>query len=149
MAATVEMIRKVYEVWHEGTKAQDAPSMAALYADDAVLETAAVLALWPNHGSGIVIGRGNIERFFAENFELNSDVFAEWYRTDVFFSDGRILIWEYPRKTPSGQQAGLVESMDINDAGLISEHRVYWGWRGVSSLITKSSSGSPLDQGGR
>jgi steroid delta-isomerase len=139
MAATDEMVRKVYEVWHEGTKARDAASMAALYAGDAVLETAAVLALWPDHGSGVVIGRGAIERFFAENFELNSDVFAEWYRTDAFFTDGRVLIWEYPRRTPSGEQAGLVESMDINDAGLITEHRVYWGWRGVCALIDKRS----------
>ena len=139
MTATDEMIRKVYEVWHEGTKAQDAASMAALYASDAVLETAAVLALWPHHGSGIVTGRENIERFFAENFVLNKDVFAEWYRTDTFFTNGRVLIWEYPRQTPSSEQAGLVEAMDINDDGLITEHRVYWGWRGVSALIDKRS----------
>ena len=44
-----------------------------------------------------------------------------------FFTDGRKLIWEYPRATPNGDQMDFVESMELNDEGLISRHRVYWG----------------------
>jgi hypothetical protein len=28
----------------------------------------------------------------------------------------------------------FVESMELNDEGLISRHRVYWGWLGVGVL---------------
>jgi len=28
----------------------------------------------------------------------------------------------------------FVESMELNDDGLISRHRVYWGWFGVGVL---------------
>ena len=45
-------------------------------------------------------------------------------------------MWEYPSRTPTGRQAGLVESMDIDD-GLITHHRVHWGWIGVRSLLEK------------
>jgi len=51
-----------------------------------------------------------------------------------FFTDGRRLIWEYPRATPNGDQMDFVESMELNDDGLISRHRVYWGWFGVGVL---------------
>lgn len=39
--------------------------------------------------------------------------------------DGRYLIREYPRMTPSGVQAYLFESLDIKN-GFIVYHRVYW-----------------------
>jgi hypothetical protein len=51
-----------------------------------------------------------------------------------FFTDGRRLIWEYPRATPNGDQMDFVESMELNDEGLIGRHRVYWGWFGVGVL---------------
>jgi steroid Delta-isomerase len=44
------------------------------------------------------------------------------------------LMWEYPRKTPAGEQVDLVESMDIEN-GLIVYHRVYWGWKGLKTLM--------------
>jgi hypothetical protein len=50
-----------------------------------------------------------------------------------FFTDGRKLIWEYPRATPAGQQIDLVEVMEI-EGGLIRRHCVYWGWLGVKLL---------------
>jgi hypothetical protein len=63
--------------------------MATPYAHDGVLETPAVLALWPER--------------------------------------------EYPRETPKGDQTDIVESMDLEN-GLITHHRVYWGWVGFSKL---------------
>ena len=43
-------------------------------------------------------------------------------------------MWEYPRKTPTGEQVDPVESMDI-ESDLIVYHRVYWGWRGFNLSI--------------
>ena len=59
---------------------------------------------------------------------------TEWYRDGTFFSNGKVLQWEYPRQTPTGDQTDIFESMDMND-GLIAHHRVYWGWVGVKRLI--------------
>jgi hypothetical protein len=56
------------------------------------------------------------------------------YHRAGFFTDGRRAMWEYPRETPNGQQMDFVEVMEI-DNGLITSHRVYWGWRGVQILI--------------
>jgi steroid Delta-isomerase len=136
-------IRAVYDRWHAATVAGDAVGLASLYAEDAVLETAAVLTLWPDRETGIVNGREEIERFFTENFEVNAGVFAQWHRNDVLFSNGRLLLWEYPRVTPDGEQAGLVESMDVDPSGEITAHRVYWGWRGVLGLLAARDAGGP------
>jgi steroid delta-isomerase len=64
---------------------------------------------------------------------------VRWYRTGTFLTDGRrVLIWEYPRAAPDGDQADLVEVMEI-EGGLIQHHRVYWGWKG-SLLIAPALS---------
>jgi hypothetical protein len=41
-------------------------------------------------------------------------------------TDGKRLIWEYPRGTSKGEQMDFVEAMDLNDEGLIQRHCVYW-----------------------
>lgn len=58
---------------------------------------------------------------------------GRWYRTGHFFANGRQLTWEYPRATPDGDQIDLVEVMDVS-GGLITHHRVYWGWIGFRTL---------------
>jgi hypothetical protein len=58
---------------------------------------------------------------------------VRWYRTGTFFSNGRQLVWEYPREAPDGDQVDILEVMDIED-GLITHHRIYWGWFGVRML---------------
>ena len=50
-----------------------------------------------------------------------------------FFTDGRTLMWEYPRAAPGGEQMDFAEVMEIED-GLIVRHRVYWGWYGLRLL---------------
>jgi hypothetical protein len=49
----------------------------------------------------------------------------QFFRTP-YLTDGRTLVWEYPRETLSGDQMDFVEVMEINDAGLTQKHRVYW-----------------------
>jgi len=80
---------------------------------------------------GVVRGRDDLRRFVETVFQ-RSPPLRRRYR-DGFFTDGKRLIWEYPRETPDGPQMDLVEVMDIAD-GLIRRHRVYWGWLGVKVL---------------
>ncbi len=111
---TDEQIRHVFDEWHRAVKDQDAEGMAALYARDGVLETQAVLALWPECEDAVVHGKDAIAQFFAQSFQARSGegVFEDWFRSGRYFSDGRLLIWEYPRETPKGDQTDIVESMD-------------------------------------
>jgi hypothetical protein len=48
-----------------------------------------------------------------------------------------LLVWEYPREAPDGDQLDLVEVTEIADS-LIQHHRIYWGWLGTQ-LLTKSA----------
>ena len=127
-------IRRIYERWHETVVARDLDGLIALYAEDAVLETPLILATLPDRTKGILTGRSEIRSFFAAGLKKLQTNLAKWYRTGLFFSNGRQLTWEYPRETPNGDQIDLVEVMDIAN-GLIHSHRVYWGWVGFKTLV--------------
>ena len=127
-------IRHIYEKWHETVTARDLEGVLALYAEDATMETPAVLALLDGSQDAILKGRSEIRKLFANFFQVFGREFGELYRTGLFFADGRLLTWEYPRKTPQGEQVDLFESMDIEN-GLIVYHRVYWGWQGLKALL--------------
>ncbi len=59
---------------------------------------------------------------------------VRWHRTGRWLTDGeRLLVWEYPRAAPDGDQVDLVEVMEVAD-GLIQHHRIYWGWFGTALL---------------
>ena len=94
-------VRHIYE---RGTHAdvQDLAGLMALYAEHAVFESPTVLAQFPDRDDGILRGRGEIEKLFARNFRTCEAEFSELYRSGLFFSNGRLLTWEYPRLTPSG-----------------------------------------------
>ena len=126
-------IRHVYEEWHRTVTSRDLPGLMVLYADHAVFESPTVLAQFPDRADGILRGKAEIAKLFERNFVNLKGEFTDLHRTG-FFSDGRVLIWEYPRKTPGGSQLDLFESMDIEN-GLIVYHRVYWGWQGVKALL--------------
>jgi hypothetical protein len=49
-------------------------------------------------------------------------------------TDGKHLIWEYPRDARHGEQTDFVEAMELNDYGLIQRHCVYWDWFGFRVL---------------
>ena len=135
MSANEEaQIRHVYERWHQSVMSQDLSGLMALYDENAVMETPAILAQFPDRDEGILRGRSEIEKLFARNFKNLATEFRELYRTGLFFSNGRHLTWEYPRQTPRGAQVDLFESMDIEN-GLIVYHRVYWGWQGFKTLM--------------
>ena len=105
-------------------------SAVALYAEDVRLESPLVRHLTGSPG-GVVQGRDNLRAFIRVVFE-HTPTSRGHYRSG-FFTDGRKLIWEYPRETPVGDQMDFVESMEIED-GLIRRHCVYWGWFGVKVI---------------
>jgi steroid delta-isomerase len=117
-------IRHIYERWHETVIGRDLDGLMALYAEDAVLETPLILATLPDRTKGVLTGRTEIRPFIAAGLKKLQKNPAQWYRTGLFFSNGRQLTWEYPRATPNGDQIDLVEVMDIAN-GLIHSHRVY------------------------
>ncbi len=106
----------------------------AVYAEHAVIETPAVLSVYPDAEEGILRGRDRIRELFARNLQNLPGSFKGLYRTGLFFSNGKYLTWEYPRLTPDSPQVDLFESMDVED-GLCVYHRVYWGWRGMQALL--------------
>lgn len=132
-ADTEAAIRRIYEQWHESVVRRDIEALMELYADDAILESPLICAVQPERGSGILHSNAAIREFFAAGFRNPSSGLGRWYRTGHFFANGRQLTWEYPRATPDGDQIDLVEVMDVSD-GLITHHRVYWGWVGFRAL---------------
>lgn len=132
--AIAPALLNIYEAWHATVRARDLTATAALYAEDALFETPLVLAVYPQQGNGVLKGRANILQFLEDSVRKFPADLAEWYRSDKPFINGCQLTWEYPRKTPSGEQVDLMEMMEI-EQGLITYHRVYWGWYGVRLLM--------------
>lgn len=126
-----EMIEHIYYEWDAALARSDVNGLLALYAPDAVLESPLVPYLT---GKEAGICRGHDElRLLFEILRDRRPPIRRHYRTG-YFSDGKKVIWEYPRATPNGDQMDFVEVMEINDKGLIQHHNVYWGWFGVRVL---------------
>jgi steroid Delta-isomerase len=131
----VSQVRNIFEQWHERRIALDLPGFSALYAENAVFESPAVIT-FGDHSDGVLRGRDQIRAYFAIVFgKINASV-TDFFRTGEYFTDGKTLIWEYPAKTPKGEQADIVEIMEIKD-GLIAAHRVFWGRVGYRTLLAK------------
>jgi hypothetical protein len=125
---------RIHHEWHERAKARDTEGLLALYAADAVLESPLVPAILDDKLDGVLQGHGALRRFFAEGARRRPNDLVRWYRTGEWLTDNRrLLIWEYPRQTPDGDQVDLVEIMEIA-GGLIRHHRIYWGWKGCSLI---------------
>jgi hypothetical protein len=123
-------IERIYRAWDEALGKKDLEAALSLYAEDASIESPLVQHLLKQQG-GIVRGRDNLRAFIAKVFETNPPQ-RKCFKQG-FFTDGRVLTWEYPRATPDGEQMDLVEVMEIEN-GLIQRHRVYWGWYALNVL---------------
>ena len=127
---------RIHAEWHRAARERDTPALIALYAEDAVLESPLVPALLDEKPDGVLRGKAEIARFLEIGAKSRPIDLVRWHRSDVFFSAGSTLVWEYPRETPDGDQLEIVEVMDIAQ-GLIRWHRIYWGWKGCT-LIARS-----------
>ena len=121
---------RIYRLWDEALGKKDIEASLSLYADDASLESPLVQHLM-NTKEGIVQGKERLREFIARVFQTNPPQRKRFKQG--YFSDGRVLTWEYPRVSPEGEQMDLVEVMEIEN-GLIKRHRVYWGWYALNVL---------------
>jgi predicted SnoaL-like aldol condensation-catalyzing enzyme len=121
---------RIYKLWDDALGKRDLEASLALYAEDASIESPLVCHLVKTP-EGIVQGKTNLRAFITRVFQTNPPQ-RKRFKTG-FFTDGRVLTWEYPRQSPEGDQMELVEVMEIED-GLIRRHRVYWGWYALSVL---------------
>lgn len=126
----VRSAERIYQEWDEALGAKDVEAAVALYATDCRLESPLVRHLLKSE-EGVVVGREKLRDFLKVVFERTPPV-RERYR-EGFFTDGRKLMWEYPREKPDGEQMDFVEVMELAD-GLIRRHCVYWGWFGVKLI---------------
>jgi len=131
---------RIHQQWHDCAKSLDTEGLLALYAQGAVLESPLVQAIFDGRRSGILRGHREIRPFFEEGARRRPNELVRWHRTGKWLTDGeRLLVWEYPRHAPDGDQVDLVEVMEIAD-GLIQCHRIYWGWFGTTLLTRNAAS---------
>ena len=131
--STKAQIKRMHADWHKMITTRNLDGLMALYTDDAVLESSAVLVI-EKLKEVVLQGKEALRAHFGAFFKMVGRDVPDWYRFPAIYSDGNQLIWEYPSKGPSGDQLDVVESFDLKD-GLITYHRVYWGWRGTQSLL--------------
>ena len=129
-SSAIDAAEKIYKAWAAGFANKDLEAVLAVYAADATLESPLVNTLLKSE-SGIVSGREALRHFFGVII-ASTPPLVDRYRQS-FFTDGKTMIWEYPRVTPTGEQVDMAEVMQI-DNGLIKAHRIYWGWGGVKKL---------------
>ncbi|QIG80730.1 nuclear transport factor 2 family protein [Stakelama tenebrarum] len=126
-------IERIFHAWHDHAKARAIEALAALYAEDAVFESPLVAAVLGQGSEPVLRGRAAILAFMLRGAQGRPDDLLKWYRTGEYFTNGRTLIWEYPRETPEGEQIDVVEVMEIAE-GLIAAHRVYFGSKGCARI---------------
>jgi ketosteroid isomerase-like protein len=124
-------VERMYFEWNDALTRNDAKALLALYAEDAWFESPLVPHLLGTK-SGVLHGRKELRSLFDMLAERKPPV-RQYYRTG-YLTDGKRLIWEYPRDGGKGEQMDFAEVMEINDDGLIQRHCVYWGWFGVGVL---------------
>jgi predicted SnoaL-like aldol condensation-catalyzing enzyme len=128
--ATISGAEQIYKAWDEALGRKDLNAAMALYAPDCTLESPLVQHIL-GRDRGVIDGRDDLRAFVAEVFKRTPALRQRFRRG--FFTDGHMLMWEYPRQTADGEQMDLVEVMEIVD-GLIKRHCVYWGWRAIKVL---------------
>ena len=131
----MDEIRYIYEKWHEYAKARDVEALIALYADHAVFESPLVPAIL-DRTNGVLNGKDDIKFFLQEGTKRRPNELVKWFRRGDYLTNGRLLVWEYPRQTDEGEQIDILELMEIEN-GLIQQHRIYWGWKKGCLLISQ------------
>jgi SnoaL-like domain len=124
-------VERMYFAWNDALSNNDIAGLLALYAEDAVFESPLVPHLLDTK-SGVLRGHKELRPLFDKLAERKPPV-RQYYRTP-YLTDGKRLIWEYPRDAGEGEQMDFVEAMELDERGLIQRHCVYWGWFGVGVL---------------
>lgn len=133
-------IKRIYEQWHQFARDRDVEKLISLYADDATFESPLVPAIL-DRLDGVLYGKKDIQFFLQEGTKRRPNELVKWFRTGEYLTNGKLLMWEYPRQTDNGEQIDILELMEI-EQGLIRHHRIYWGWKGclqISNALSKLS----------
>lgn len=130
-ASSTTPVERMYFAWNDALSRNDAEALLALYAPDAVFESPLVPHLMGTD-RGVLHGHEELRPLFDKLAERKPTV-RQYHRTG-YLTDGKRLIWEYPRDAGNREQMDFVEAMELNDEGLIQRHCVYWGWFGVRVL---------------
>lgn len=131
-----EDFKRIYSDWHEFARSRNTDALIELYAENAVLESPLVPVIL-NRESGILHGKAEILHFLQEGTRRRPNELVRWYRDGRYFVAGDMLVWEYPRQTPDGDQVDILEVMRLAD-GKITHHRIYWGWFGMQMLLASA-----------
>ena len=126
----ISIAEQMCEAWDRHWSNNDVEAFLALYTEDAVVESP-LIAYLLNTEQGICYGKAELRRLI-EIAIPRKPVIRTYYRNKCF-TDGKAVIWEYPRLTPTGEQMDFIEVLEIQN-GLIHPHRVYWGWRGIKVM---------------
>jgi hypothetical protein len=121
---------QIYHDWDQAVANNDMDALLSLYADDAVLESPLIPYLMKTE-SGVLKGKEQLRLLLGKVAERKPAIRKNYKQN--FFTDGKVLMFEYPRITPNGEQMDFMEVMDLVDAK-IQYHRVYWGWHGVKVI---------------
>ena len=124
-------IEQMYYEWDKALSTNDPDALLALYAPDAVLESPLISYLMGSN-EGICRGHDQLRPLFEKVAERKPKI-RQYFRTG-YMTDGKKIIWEYPREAPDNDQMDFVEVIELNKKGLIQKHRVYWGWFGFKVL---------------
>ncbi|MGT2836053.1 nuclear transport factor 2 family protein [Streptococcus macacae] len=124
---------KIYENWHHFAKERDTDGLISLYAEDAEFESPLVPIIM-NQKSGVLTGHTQIRAFLEEGTQRRPNELVRWYRDGSYLVNDSMLVWEYPRQMPDGEQVDILELMELRN-GKIQRHRIYWGWFGTQMLI--------------
>jgi hypothetical protein len=122
---------RIYHEWDQALANNDVEALLALYATDASLESPLIPHLL-NKPEGICQGQAELRLLFEQLAKRKPNL-RKYYRTPCL-KQGNLIMWEYPREAPDGEQMDFAEVMNLNEAGLIQSQRVYWGWRGVKVI---------------
>jgi hypothetical protein len=141
--ATLGAIERVYRAWDEALSSKDVEAAVVLYADDIRLESPLVRHL-TGSDEGIIAGREQLREFIRLVFDRTPG--NRGHFRNGFFTDGRRLIWEYPRETPNGDQMDFVESMEIETVSSASTASIGAGSASRSSRRTAIADSARLDQ---
>jgi ketosteroid isomerase-like protein len=120
----------IYQAWNQAWSDNNIAALLALYADDIIIESPLIPYLLGKAG-GVCEGKEALRKLL-EVAAARKPIKRQYHRHQ-YFTDGKTLIWEYPRVSPQGEQMDFVEVMELREK-LIIRHRVYWGWLGFDIL---------------
>src|SRR5262245_35348437 len=93
-------VERIYRDWDKALADNDPKALLALYAEDATIESPLIPYLMET-AVGVVRGRDQIWTLF-EKVAARKPKVRQHYKTG-YLTDGKKVIWEYPRATPQGE----------------------------------------------